>query len=259
MLDGGTDGGTVAFREAFRADGFAVAARVFADGEVRAMQRECDRLWALRTRLDPEDPRFQYRAGLDGCPRLDRVDPVLDLSPAFTRIAEDRRVVALAEAALGAPATLLKDKLIFKFPGTCGYGLHQDFPYWDWSGLAADALMTISVAIDPAGPDNGGLELYPGRHLGRLPQAADDPRDADPASVDPAGFDLPRLAAGDVLAFHSLAPHRSGPNGARIARRVLDLTFAATPHTDARARFYDRYRAEPSLAAAGARRDRRGA
>ena len=249
------DSRIAAFAEAYRAAGYAAAGRVFADAEVDALQRECDRLWTLRTRLDPRDPRFQYRAGLDGSLRLDRFDPVADLSPLFAGLARDRRVVALAEAALGAPAGLLKDKLILKAPGTLGYGLHQDFPYWDWAGIAADELVTISIAIDPADEENGGLEVFPRLHRQRLPPAADDPRDADPAAVDRAEAVLPHLAAGDVFAFHSLTPHRSAPNRSRIARRVLDLTFATARHADARARFYGRYRAEPSLAAAGARRD----
>ena len=46
------------------------------------------------------------------------------------------------------------------------------------------------------------------------------------------------IAAGDLLWFHSRAPHRSGPNLSERRRRGLFCTYNAASHGDLRAEYY---------------------
>jgi ectoine hydroxylase-related dioxygenase (phytanoyl-CoA dioxygenase family) len=156
----------------------------------------------------------------------DRIDPVIDISPVFAKLANDPRIVEPVSEMLGAAASLMKAKLITKRPGTMGYLPHQDFPYWEHMGLAADVMLSVQVAIDRGTPENGALELYPCLHRSRLPSPAGAPLDTDARALDPHPSEVVASEPGDLLCFHSLAPHQSGPNRAGHPRRTLYFTYA---------------------------------
>jgi ectoine hydroxylase-related dioxygenase (phytanoyl-CoA dioxygenase family) len=151
---------------------------------------------------------------------------VADISPLFARLAEDSRIVDAASALLDAPASLMKAKLITKRPGTMGYLAHQDYPYWEHLGIAADAMLSVQVSIDRATAENGALEVYPALQTSRLPAPAGAPLDTDESALAHLPSQLIAAEPGDLLCFHSLTPHRSGPNRAKHPRRTLYLTYA---------------------------------
>lgn len=206
----------------------AVRAR-FSRGEVTAWEAECDRLFGAAS----EESRIQYRQHEDGGRIADRIDPLIDISPVFDRLARDPRVTGAVESALAGPSVVMKAKLITKRPGTHGYGLHQDYPYWAWTGIPADHLLTVLVAVDPASTVNGGLEVWAGLHRTRLPGAANDPMDVDEAAIDLSQGETVPLDAGDLLIFHSQVPHRSAPNRSLISRRAVFLTYTRAEHAEA--------------------------
>lgn len=224
----------------FRATGYVVARGLFTPVEVTGWQRECERLWSDVADGKTGSGRVQRRAHAAGGMIADRIDPVLDVSRAFARLASDPRMMAVVRSALGAAPTLVKAKLIEKRPGTRGYGMHQDYPYWAWLGIPADEILSVAVAIDAAHSGNGGVEVFPALHHARLTPGADEPLDVDERSMDLSAGEIPSLASGDLLLFHSLTPHRSAANASSESRRALFLTYATARHGDVYARYHER-------------------
>jgi 2-aminoethylphosphonate dioxygenase len=210
--------------EDYRRDGYVIARQLFDRGESRAWVAECDRLWAS-VPADRSNPRVQWRASVGGGEIADRIDPVLDVSPVFQALAEDARLLAAAAAFLAGPAIPFKAKLITKRPGTCGYGLHQDYPYWELLGLPADEYLNALVPFDRFDAASGTPELFPGLHGEHAPAPAGAPLDTDESVVEGRRGVLLELEPGDVAFFHSLTPHRSGPNRGDHPRRGLFLTY----------------------------------
>ena len=209
----------------YREDGFVLLAGRFALAEVHTWVSECERLWHdLANDLNAD--RIQYRGATSGGKVPDRIDPVVDISPVFASLASDPRIVDAVTAMMGVPASLMKGKLITKRPGTMGYLPHQDYPYWEHLGIVPDAMLSVQVAIDRATADNGALELYPGLHHERLPAPPDAPLDTDAAALEHFPSQVVASEPGDLLCFHSMTPHKSGPNVASHPRRTLYLTYA---------------------------------
>jgi ectoine hydroxylase-related dioxygenase (phytanoyl-CoA dioxygenase family) len=217
--------------------GFVSLPSRFSSEDVAVWRDERDRLTAGFAYATAE--RYQRRRTMGGGMTTDRIDPVCDVSPIFAALAADSRMLAPVAELLGEAPALLKAKLIVKRPGTAGYGLHQDFPYWGWLGVPADEMLSVTVAIDPAHAGNGGVEVFEGLHRERLKPSPDDPRDIDEQVMDLATGCIPDLAAGDMLLFHSLTPHRSAANTSEASRTALFLTYAPARHGD----LYTRYHA----------------
>jgi ectoine hydroxylase-related dioxygenase (phytanoyl-CoA dioxygenase family) len=164
----------------------------------------------------------------------DRIDPVSDVSPLIAALVADPRIAGLAAAALGEPAIPFKDKLIYKRPGTHGYTPHQDYTFWQEVPAGPGDIVTILLAVDPAGPANGGLSLYPGCHHEHHVKDV-DMRDwltpggglTPPGAVAGVAAETPELAAGDMIVFGTLVPHESGPNRSGRSRCTLFLTYSA--------------------------------
>ncbi|HEU4799793.1 MAG TPA: phytanoyl-CoA dioxygenase family protein [Gemmatimonadales bacterium] len=221
----------------YRSRGFVSLHGRFSPEEIAAWRDERDRLTAGFAHATAE--RYQRRRTVGGAMVTDRIDPVCDVSPVFAGLTADDRILAPVGELLGEAPALLKAKLIVKRPGTAGYGLHQDFPYWAWLGVPAEEMVSVMVAIDPSDATNGGLEVFPGLHHERLQPSPDDPRDIDEQVMDLAAGSIPGLAAGDLLVFHSLTPHRSAANTSEASRTALFLTYAPARHGD----LYTRYHA----------------
>ena len=145
----------------YQRDGFIVLRKIFNNEEIKAMDQECQRLLASDI-VDPANIRTPFRFGAETCP--ERIDPVVDISPLFERLIQDDRLVAQVADLLGDQPKLFKDKLILKAPGVAGYEMHQDWA-WGWQNLCpANDILSVSIQIDGAAPDNGGIELFPGYH-----------------------------------------------------------------------------------------------
>ena len=185
---------------------------------------ECDRLWAMLS-TSAGDTRVQFREHENGAAIADRIDPLLDVSRVFKKLSKDPRIVKPVEDALNGHSKVIKAKLITKRPGTHGYGLHQDYPYWQHMGLPADSMLTVQIAIDPSNDENGGVELWPSKHKEILPPPPDNPLDVALTAVAVDEAELIPLSTGDMLIFHSLVPHRSAPNKSSHSRRAVFITY----------------------------------
>ncbi|HYO46221.1 MAG TPA: phytanoyl-CoA dioxygenase family protein [Gemmatimonadota bacterium] len=222
----------------YHEEGFAVLPSVFAPGEVDRWKQECDRLAGVIAGIDPADSRIQSRGHRQEVTVRDRYDPVTDFSPLFRTLASDPRLETIAERVLGGAPVRFKDRLILKSSGTTGYGLHQDWPYWEFLGIPPDEFASLLLSVDGTDATNGAIEVFPGLHRSELPAAADEPRDLDPSAVEGHPARLAATKAGDVLLLHPMAPHRSGPNLSGGSRRILTYMFTLSRHADAGSRYY---------------------
>ena len=126
-----------------------------------------------------------------------------------------------------------KAKLISKWPGTGGYGLHQDYPYWTGvEHVPPDAFVTAMVALDDFTPHAGAVEWFPGLHRSVLPGHPENPLDVDPRSIANAPSEMLEGHGGDVIWFHALLPHRSEPNRTQHNRQALFLTYITAEKAD---------------------------
>ena len=212
--------------EQYHRDGYLVLRGVFSAEEVKVWQAECDRLLKLDDYIDPLNVRVAYRKQ-DGKQILEKFDPVHDLSPVFSALTQDERILSpLRDIYLDEPL-LFKDKLIFKLPGVGGYSMHQDASWWQ--GFPYEGLISVMVAIDGADRENGGLELFPGYHtMGLLstPGELRNMNEEETAKIDLSKGELIETQPGDLIFFHSLTPHRSGLNTSNRSRRQLYLTYS---------------------------------
>jgi ectoine hydroxylase-related dioxygenase (phytanoyl-CoA dioxygenase family) len=207
--------------------GYLHVPRLFDAAEVAALESECA---CLAGEGDAPSPR-----GRESFPRQDRAgrpvrnlfDPVVRHSPVIRKLLETEALVDALGRILGDDARLFKDKLIVRPPGTEGYGLHQDFAYWGWTGVPADRLLAVQIAVDDADAHNGAVRFYPELHGNLLPATARDGNDIDAERVRHSRGELVPTRAGDVVIFHSLTPHASDANRSDGPRRTLYLTYNA--------------------------------
>ncbi|GAB4421320.1 MAG: hypothetical protein OHK0021_25000 [Bryobacter sp.] len=195
--------------------------------EVPALDQECQRL-QREGDLAHDNLRALQWDKVGGGKQFDRLDPVTDISPALQRLALSPRLLELVEEILGEPATLFKDKLIFKTDGVRGYNNHQDYFNWQGSGAPPREVVSVAVAIDASTAGNGAVVYYPGpwdRLLNEGEEVSDiyNPHRGvvDPKHLEGIEPFMPELEPGDVILFSSLIPHESGPNHSGNTRRIL--------------------------------------
>ncbi len=210
----------------FDEDGYVTHRAVFSAPEVAALLTEAERLSSRTELIDSANIRcrWQNHAQTGEC-RFDCFDPVIDLSPPFERMARDERILCAVSELYGERACLFKDKLIFKPPGACGYGLHQDYISWE---SFPESFVTVVIALDSAAAVNGATEVFPGYHkLGLL-----GPKDGMYHELTAAQVDLSKgvtldLEPGDMAIFSGYTPHRSGPNLSDQWRRLAYFSYNA--------------------------------
>lgn len=216
----------------FEEDGYLVAkALLFAD-EVAVCEREIERLHQLAVELDargdPAASRFQLEpfagnATREGLPVLRKIEQTGELSGVFRDLAAHPKLIRLVGSLLGPDLLLFRSTLMLK-PAYHGssHGLHQDSAYWP---MQPPALVTVSIALTDASPENGCIQVLSGSHRwglqswGHIARRQNESL-TDRNDVDFSGrTDVP-LDAGDAVLFHSLTVHGSGPNASPRPRHT---------------------------------------
>jgi ectoine hydroxylase-related dioxygenase (phytanoyl-CoA dioxygenase family) len=208
----------------FAAQGYLVIEDLLAADEVAACQREIDQLHRLAADLEASgDPKirhfqrepFSREQTHNGLPILRKIENTRALSECFAQLAAHPRLVATVQNLLGEDLLLFRSTLMLKpaFHGSA-HTLHQDSAYWP---MDPPDLVTISVALDDATPDNGCIKVIPGSHhwglreWGHIAQDQGAPLTSREDIDLSAQIDVP-LKAGSAVLFHSLMVHGSGPN-----------------------------------------------
>lgn len=228
----------------YRQRGFVKLPGVFTSAEMDAVRADYDRIFDNPEILREDSLRAASRKSLLTGKVLDRLDPIIDLSPVIRELTRDARIMTAASEAIGQPVLLFKDKAIMKPPGAFGYGVHQDFTNWQELPVPASLLLSVLVPIDSATAENGALQCYPGLHHQHLrsPEKPSDIFNPNAGLVDDEfleGVDpeLVEVEPGDLVLFSSLTPHCSGPNESDRKRRTLFLSYSAAQYGDV----YDLY------------------
>lgn len=211
-------------RTRFEAQGYLVIDELLSADELRACQAEIERLHHLAAQLETDgNPAFgsfqrePYSEGAnrdDGLPVLRKVEDTRGFSEVFRDLAAHERLVPIVQALIGPDLLLFRSTLMLKpaFHGSA-HGLHQDSAYWP---MEPPRLVTVSIALNDATPENGCIRVIPGSHEWGLQEwgliARDDEAMTDRQDVDESQQVEVPLAAGSAVCFHSLMVHGSGPN-----------------------------------------------
>ena len=202
--------------------GYAVVRRFYDAPRVAALKAAEAR---LATRHG--DPARLVRSP-DGA-RLVRVVWCQGLDPAFDGLGAEPRTLELVRHVLGTqgPVVQLLQQLHPKVPGgELVYTPHQDASnrrfgtdLWRSPGPQGGFVQCV-IALDPATPDNGGLQVWPGSHrdglvadpeTGAVPPERCRPHDAVALSLEP----------GDLLVFGPFLVHGSAPNRSTDPRSLF--------------------------------------
>jgi len=186
---------------------------------------------------DGEGAWLQHYERTDAGPALCRSENFVPFHPELRALLTEGALVDVASLLLGEPAVLYKEKINYKAAGGAGYSPHQDAPAYPM----IDTHISAMVAVDDADEGNGCLEVVSNMHHELLPT---DERGCIAADVAASFVWEPApVLAGTTLWFHSLTPHRSGPNDSGRPRRALYPTYNAASEGDLRAAYYDAKRA----------------
>jgi ectoine hydroxylase-related dioxygenase (phytanoyl-CoA dioxygenase family) len=223
----------------YRRRGLGMLPALIHEQRVNALLDETDRLWRMFDARGAADLRAGIRVQPSGEVRVDRLDPVADFSPLFADLNADRDLVALAESGLGAHVVVMKEKLIYRPPGTVGFGLHRDADYnTPRTGIPGNEFFTVAIALDPVPVASGPTEFFPDLRHAVTPRPAGEPRDIDVAALAGQTSVMPELRPGDGLIFDGLIPHRSAPNESERPRRTYMITYVNARHSRAREIYY---------------------
>ena len=195
--------------------------------ELRILDIELERLCLIAT-ADGAD-RTPFRVNERTVPdTICRLEGLCRASAVLASFAAEFVEPRVAEA-MGGPVSLFKDKINFKFPRGGKFGPHQDFAAY--RHFLNGRFMTAVIALDAMTAYNGCLEFAKG-----LPDGMDWPLyptieggpghgEIFPETAQTLSWVSTPLAAGEMLLFNALIPHRSGQNHSSKPRRALFLTF----------------------------------
>jgi phytanoyl-CoA hydroxylase len=188
------------------------------------------RVEALETALDAVVPETQYAVGYDG--RVVEIASISRGSEALREHAHDRRIAALAAAALDVPCVRYFQDTVFLKPARVGGGVdwHQDYAYFTF--LDRPAALTVRLALTPCTRDNGCLRVVSGSHrwglcgdgltfvADRVVSAVDTLSPERQARVRDDHVAL-ELEPGDISIHHCLTFHGSHENPTARPRKTL--------------------------------------
>ena len=198
--------------------GYVIIDHLLADAEVAALR--CAATW-LENACGPlvhENPRVRIDL-IDGQPRPKKIEPLIDLSPEFARLACDQRIISIMRSIFQEEPVLFEDKLNYKYPRGGGeFALHQD--KWYWNNIPARQIASVLIYLDDATADNGCLEVFPRVHRKGLFKM--DPKKGI-AESDFAGCvrDKAIGPGGMAIVFDSMTPHLSRENHSEKFRRAI--------------------------------------
>lgn len=221
--------------EAWHRDGYAIVRGFFAPDEVAAIGADVDAVHAeaIAHGRSFRHGNLLYRMGQEpGGPVVQMVQWPAYHRPVLDAVRLDPRFAALLAPLIGRDVKQIINQLHWKAPGAAAdFAWHQDSrfrrPADCYRNLATSYVQT-GLAIDPHGPESGGMRFVPRSHVhGDLDLDTDTEvlgtamRDGALERVGLSGADAIRLdlAPGDLALWNPYLVHGSGPNHAGHQRR----------------------------------------
>jgi hypothetical protein len=186
--------------------------------DLAALSQYCDEAVSADLFRSPVVP---YYSGGGQDRKLIRIERMVEDFEQSTGLRLLQRCLQLIEAELNLKATLFKDKINFRHPGSDGFGAHQDAA----AGWTEFCPVFHSLAIFAKDTD---------KHSGGFEFSVEDPNATlypnNSGQMDLQLFEsLERVditaSAGDALLFDSFAPHRSHVNRHQSVLPHVILTF----------------------------------
>jgi phytanoyl-CoA hydroxylase len=211
-------------RDFFEEHGYLVIDDLLSSDELDVCRSEIARLHVLAAELEaagkPEARQFQREPHAetahqdDGLPLLRKVEDTGQFSEPFRTLSMHDRLIPVIQQLIGPDLLLFRSTLMLK-PAQHGsaHALHQDSAYWP---MEPPTLVTVSIALNEATPENGCIQIIPGSHKWGLQEWGLITR-ADDAVTSRADIDVSKridvpLKAGSAVCFHSLMVHGSVAN-----------------------------------------------
>jgi phytanoyl-CoA hydroxylase len=223
----------------FQENGYYHARNVYSPDEVRALERDFDRIvHQLVSGKEDINARWQGAA-------IDKIAPkdtvivhthnVQMYSAAWTRALLHPEFLRIGAELLG-PDIILHHTKLFQKPAEKGapFPMHQD---WSYFPTVKDTMMAGIIHVSEATDAMGCLRVAPGSHkLGRLAESGGQ---TDAVSETMAKYPLEKATVveaqpGDVLFFNYLTLHGSMPNRSdKIRKTVLVQLHAGDDEVEA--------------------------
>ena len=159
--------------ERYRRQGYAIIRGVFQPDEIAAIDKAMDQIHAEGIghgrSFRHGNLFYNVAPGADGEPKVRLVQWPSYHQPLLNRVRLDPRIAWLLEPLIGGDLKQIINQVHWKAPGSLGeFAWHQDSrsrrPPSAYRNLATSYVQT-GLAIDPHGPESGGLRFIRGSHL----------------------------------------------------------------------------------------------
>ena len=225
----------------FDREGYLILEGLLSPQELRTCNDEIDRLHALAADMEARgqataDFQREPFAGdarrPDGLPILRKVEQTWKYSPFLDDISRKPRLIKTVQSLIGDDVLRFRSTLMLKpaFHGST-HRFHQDSSYWP---IDPPRLVTVSIALNDATPENGCLQVIPRSHEWGLQDWGTIAAEKDSSMTPRTDIDTSTarhipLKAGTALLFHSLTVHGSGPNESPRPRHTALYAYFS-PH-----------------------------
>lgn len=221
----------------FADNGYLILENLFSTDEVQALQQEADYLLELIVNSSlmhkRVNGRFDWRQTPRGEQMAHKIQPVNDLSLAFTQAIADERIVGPLRQIMGEDPVLMEEKLNYKQPLPQPveglpirqiddfFPVHNDWAYYTFHNYP-QSVLSSALLLDECTSDNGPLRIWPGSHKQHLEhERIDTGLQVLPSLIDhDGGIDL-LAPAGSFMIFHVLTVHSSRSNTSGRPRRLM--------------------------------------
>lgn len=208
----------------FAANGYLVIPELLGGEELEKSRSEIRRLHHCAANLEKAEklatsdfqiePFVRNQRDSD-LPILRKIENTRRHSDWFRNLAAHPKLVRVVQQLIGDDLLLFRSTLMLK-PAHHGsaHALHQDSAYWP---MDPPTLVTTSIALDEATPENGCIKVIPRSHEWDVREWGHIAQERDTALAARDDIDLSQqievpLKAGSALLFHSKLVHGSGPN-----------------------------------------------
>ena len=228
--------------EEYRINGYAIARGLLDREYVTRLVEEADRLYQTgiryRTTTDTETVRWLVVDGPSQPPVLRGAQNVASISPLFDSLRVSPAILNLLKPFIGPNLVSIVNTLFWKEPGEVNtrIAFHQDAmfrkPEESFRNLGS-SYVQLGIALDPHGPENGGLKIVAASHRGGDHKVMRDQSvmvsSCDDGDLSEYGYERDQLlnielSPGDAILWHPHLVHGSPANRSKTMNRRFVVT-----------------------------------